>query len=123
VDADPDPDRRTGRPLMARQGPLDLQRAQHGLLRASERHERGISLRVNLVAALGGDGGADQAPVLGQDLRVALAQRLDQPRRTLDITEQEGDRATRKPLHAAARGSVRWVNTATAETLDSDRSI
>jgi hypothetical protein len=102
VDADPDPDQRTGGPVMARQGPLDLKRAPHRLLRARERHEKRIPLGVHLMAALGGDRGADQPLVLGQNLRVALPQRLDQPRRTLDVGEQERDRAARKLTHAAA---------------------
>ena len=72
VNADPDPDRRTGWPFMARQCPLDLKRAQHSLLHASERDEKRIPLRIHLMATLAGNGGADQAPVLGQDLRVML---------------------------------------------------
>src|SRR6516225_2262407 len=102
VNTDPNPDRRTGWPLMARQGPLDLKRAQHSLLRASERNEKRVPLRVHLMATLVRDGGADQLPVLSQDPRVAFPQRLDQPRRTFDVAEQEGDYPTRKPAHAAA---------------------
>src|SRR5262249_49316281 len=105
--ADPDPHRRTGRPGMARQRSLDLQRAQHCLLRAGERHEKRIPLGVHLMAALDGDRGADQSPVLGQNLRGALPQRLYQPRRTLDVREQERDRPTRKPAHAAASRAAR----------------
>jgi hypothetical protein len=59
VNADPDPDRCAGRPLVARQGPLDLQRAQHGLLRVGERHEERVALRVHLVAGVLSDGRAD----------------------------------------------------------------
>ena len=103
LNADPDPDRRTRRPLMARQCPLDLQPAQHGLLRGSERDEERIPLRVHLMAALPGDGGADQAPVLSQNPRVALSQRLDEPRRPLDIAEQEGDHPARRAAHALAQ--------------------
>ena len=44
---------------MASQCPLDLQRAQHSLLRASERHEKRIPLRIHFMATLPGDGGAD----------------------------------------------------------------
>jgi hypothetical protein len=101
VNADPDPDRRTIWPLMSRQRPLDLQRAQHGLLRTSERREERISLGIHLRATLPGDGRADQPPVLGQDLRVPLTQCLDQARRPLDVGEHEGDRPARKPAHPA----------------------
>jgi hypothetical protein len=80
VNTDPDSDRRTGRPLMPGQRPLDVKRAQHGLLCPGEGDEERVSLRIHLMTAMAGDGGADQAPVLGKDPRVALAQRLDQPR-------------------------------------------
>jgi hypothetical protein len=72
VDADPNPDRCTSGPLIVRQCPLDLKRAQHSLLRASERNEKSIPLRVHFVATLVGNGGAYQSPVLGQNLRIAL---------------------------------------------------
>ena len=87
---------------MTGQRPLDLKRAQHGLLCPGEGNEEGVSLRINLMTAMAGDRGADQAAVLGQDLRVAPSQRLDQPRRTLDIGEQEGDYPIGKLAHAAA---------------------
>src|SRR5262249_14966551 len=76
------------------------------LLRASERDEKCVPLGIHLMAALPRDGRADQPPVLGQDLRVALPQRLDQPRRSLDIAEQEGDRPLRQPAHLAAPPSA-----------------
>jgi hypothetical protein len=101
VNADPHPDRRAGWPLVARQGPLDLQRAQHGLLRVGKRHEERVALRVHLVAGVLSDGRADQPPVLGQDLPVAVSQGLDQPGRPLDIAEQECDQPARKPGHLA----------------------
>jgi hypothetical protein len=85
---------------MARQGPLHLQRAQDGLLGAGKRDEEGVALRIDLVARLADDGRADQPPVLGQNLHVALPQRLHQPGRALDIAEQEGDCPTRKLGHA-----------------------
>ena len=77
VNAHPDPDGHPGRPLVANQRPLNLQRAQHGLLRACERDEERVTLRVYLVASLTGDGRSDQAPVISQNLRVPLPQRLN----------------------------------------------
>ena len=91
---------------MARQRPLHVQRAQHGLLGARERHEEGVALRIYLVAIMTGDGLADQAPVLGENLCVTLPQRLHQPGRTLDVAEQERDRPTRKAGHAPASGQA-----------------
>jgi hypothetical protein len=101
VNAYPNPDGHPGRPLVAGQRPLHRQRAQNGLLRAPERDEERVALRVDLVASVAGDGRADQPPVVGQHLRVPLPQRLDQPGRALDVTEQEGDRAARKVSHGA----------------------
>ena len=101
VDADPDPDRRAGRPLVARQRPLDLHRAQHGLLRPGERDKKSIPLRVHLMTAMHGDRRPNQPPMLSQHLRIAFPQRLDQPRRPLDVREQEGDRPARQRAHPA----------------------
>jgi len=104
MNAHPDPDGRVGRPLMAGQRPLDLQRAQDRLLRARERHEERVTLGVNFVTGLPGNGRPDQAPVIGQNLDVLLPQRLDQPGRTFDIGEQEGNRAAREVSHGT--GSI-----------------
>jgi hypothetical protein len=90
---------------MARQCPLHLQGTKHRLLGACESDEKRIPLRAHLIAGLVGYGSADQAPVLGQNLGVALPERLDQPCRTFDIAEKERHRPARKPGHAAAR---RW---------------
>ena len=73
VNADPHPDLRAARPPVRRQRPLDVQRAQHSLLRARERGEERVALGVDLMAAMVSEGGADQAPVLRQHLRVPLA--------------------------------------------------
>jgi len=106
VNAHPDPDRRSGRPLVACQRPLNFQRAQDGLPRTRERHEEGVALRVYLVAVMAGNGRADQAPVLGENLCVTLPQRLHQPGRALDIAEQERDRPARKAGHALTSGQA-----------------
>ena len=111
VNAHPDSDRRVGRPLVACQRPLYLQRAQDGLLGIRERHEEGVALRVHLVAAMTGDGRPDQAPVLGENLYVTLAQRLHQPGRALDVAEQERDRPTRKAGHALTSGQAMITGT------------
>src|SRR5580704_13224211 len=97
--ADPHPDPGAGRPPVRGQRTLDVQRAQHRLRRAAERDEEPIPLHVHLMTAMRGDGRADQPPVLGQNLRIPVPQRLDQPRRALDIAEQERDQPTREPAH------------------------
>ena len=54
------------------------------------------------MARLPGDRRADQPPVLSQHRPILLPQRLDQPRRPLNIGEQERHRPARKPAHPAA---------------------
>jgi hypothetical protein len=62
--------------------------------RAAENVEEGISLRVNLDAAVGTERIAQETVVLGQGLGVALGTELVQePGRALDVSEEEGDRA------------------------------
>ena len=62
--------------------------------RRREGEEEGVALRVHLDPALGGARLPDHAPVLGERLRVALgAELVQQPRRALDVGEEEGDGA------------------------------
>jgi hypothetical protein len=101
VNADPHPHPPIGRPGVTRQPHLDRQRAQHRLLGRGEGGEERVPLGVHLMAVVPGDGGADQPLVVGQHLRIPVAQRLDQPGRPLDISEQKRDRPARKPAHPA----------------------
>ena len=80
-----------------------------GAGRRREGEEEGITLRVDLDASLGGTGSADHAAVLGESIGVPFgAERVEQPRRSLDVREQEGDGAAREiaphrgPDHATA---------------------
>ena len=62
-----------------------------------EGEEERVSLRVHLDAALGRAGVADDASVLGERLRVLLCAELVQElRRALDVSEEEGDGAGRE---------------------------
>jgi len=45
------------------------------------------------------EGSAQEAPMLSEHLRIAIAELLEQPRRALDVGEEERDRATRKLPH------------------------
>ena len=70
--------------------------------RGREGEEEGVALRVDLDAALGGAGLPDHAPVLGERLRVPLgAELVQQPRRALDVGEEEGDGAGREVVSHA----------------------
>ena len=79
--------------------------------RIGEHEEERVTLRVHLDAALGGEDLAKHPPVLCQRLRVRLRPELvQQPRRPLDVREQEGDgRARQLAPHArmiVARGPL-----------------
>jgi hypothetical protein len=58
-----------------------------------ERHDESVTLRVHLDAAVRREGFAERAPVLGEDLRIPSAVFLEKSGRSLDVREQEGDRA------------------------------
>ena len=61
-----------------------------------EREEEGVSLRVYLDAALGAHSLADDPAMLGERVRVCLCAELAQePRRSLNVGEEEGDSAGR----------------------------
>jgi hypothetical protein len=93
-----------GRPRLGRKGSLRRRGSPDRGTCASENGEEGISLLVDLdspgcVESLG-----EQAIVGRQELRVAVAaDLLQQPRRALDVREQEGDGAGRKLLFSFAQ--------------------
>ena len=65
--------------------------------RGRERDEERVALRVDLDAVVGSERGAEHAPVLGQSLGVRVGpERMKQPRRALDVGEEERDRAARE---------------------------
>jgi hypothetical protein len=86
-----------------RKGELLLCLSCRGDRRSGRREgdEEGISLRVDLDAAVASEGLAQHAPVLGEGVRVRLAELRQQPRRALDVREEEGDCAGRQVTHRA----------------------
>ena len=78
------------------QRPLGLHRRRDGLRGPCEREEERVALGVDLCTSVGGDGFPDDATMLGQGVRVGVSEVAQQPRRTLDVGEQEGDLAGRK---------------------------
>ena len=95
-------------PPIIRQRLLDCGRAGAGIERAVEDDKERIALGTELVAVIR----LQRLPLDGvmrqQHLGIAIAELLDQPRRSLDITEIEGDGAGRQLAHAAA---PEWVKT------------
>ena len=70
--------------------------------RRREGEEEGVALRIDLDAALGGACLTDHSAVLGERLCVALgAELVQQPRRALDVREEEGDGAGREVVSHA----------------------
>jgi hypothetical protein len=63
---------------------------------------KSITLRVDLDTALTRERIAQDTPMLRQNLRVAVAQLVRQPCRSLDVREQERDSAAREASHPPA---------------------
>jgi hypothetical protein len=69
------------------------------------------------------EGLAHQAPVLGELSRVSLgAELVEQPRRALDIGEEEGDHATRKLPHLLEQSEARATENVQSGALRARRA-
>ena len=84
--------------------------------RGRECEEEGIALRVDFDAVVTGASFSDQAAMPGECLRIALgAELVEQPRRTRDVGEEEGDRSGREITphrrHHASKQAVRVADT------------
>ena len=110
VDAHPDPDRLALGPVVCRERALPGRRPLDGVMCTREREEERVALRVVLDAAVRGERLAQQAPVRGEGVVVADAEESREPRRPLDVREEERDRPLRQLRHVAAwaQGSRRW---------------
>ena len=67
---------------------------------AGERDEERIALGVDLGAAVIGECLPEHLAMARQSLRIGIAELLQQPRRPLDVGEEEGDGAGRQLGHA-----------------------
>ena len=77
----------------ARQAALDLGRRRYGVLGAAESDEERVALRVDLVATVRAECLAQDALVICERLTVAISQLLEQLGRSLDVGEEQCDRA------------------------------
>lgn len=93
MDAHPHPDRCIKRPLMPGERPLPGDGCRDSLPRVVEGDEERVALRRDLVSVVRGPRLAQQPVVLVEDAVVVVAEVLQEPRRRLDIGEQEGDGA------------------------------
>ena len=76
--------------------------------RIGEGDEELVGAAVDLVAVRLRDRLADQPPVLREDLRVLVAELLDEGRRALDVREEESDVAGRGAAHACQSTAADW---------------
>jgi hypothetical protein len=91
VYADPHLDRAGGEHLG------DLPGGRNRSRRGREAEEERVPLRIDLDAVVAGAGRSDQATMLGQCFRIPLgAELVEQPRRALNVGEEEGDRSRRE---------------------------
>ena len=91
------------RPGVRGERPLRRDCGQRGVPRPAKGDEERVALRVDLLSAVLGEGRAQDAPVLGQHLAVAVAQLLEQAGRALDVREEEGDGPARELGHPRFR--------------------
>jgi hypothetical protein len=82
------------RPLVSGEVALGVDRGCHGVGCRAEGDEERVALRIHHAAFVGGQGGLQDARVLGQERVVPIAAHLlEQSSRALDICEEEGDGA------------------------------
>ncbi len=86
---------------MREQGELAFDGSEERVSRTRERDEERVALRVDLVSAVSGEGGAEQSLMVRKHAAVPLAELLDEPRRPFDVGEEEGDGAGGRLRHAA----------------------
>ena len=93
VDADPHAD------VFVRAGALHQSSSGNRVARARKGDEERVALRVHLVPALLLEDHPCELTVVQENARELVAELLQQPSRTLDVREEEGDCATRKLGH------------------------
>jgi hypothetical protein len=74
-------------------------RRSHGVTCAAKRHEERVTLGIDLLPASFRERRTKNSLVLREDGTVPIPELLQQPRRTLDIREEEGDGAAGKLGH------------------------
>ena len=90
------------RPRRRRERALCGQRGCEGTLGLGEGDEELVGPAVDLAPARLGDGVAHEPAVIGEELRVRVAELLHEARRALDVGEEQGDRAGGEAAHAAS---------------------
>jgi hypothetical protein len=81
---------------MRRNSPLRLLRRRERLVRIGEGNKEAVPLRVDLNAAVPRKRRPQQATVVAQHARVAVAERMQKPGRPFNVGEEKRDPARRK---------------------------
>ena len=103
VDADPQPKRFVRRPRLGRESSLHLDHGGKGIARSREGEKRPISGPVDLHATVRSRRLPDDLAHARSRGSEALAEEVEQPRRALDVCEDEGDRARRQVAAMSGR--------------------
>ncbi len=103
VDAHPDANLLTVWPGKRPERPLRGDGGGNGVAGTLERVEERVALRIELPPAPGTERVAHDPPVIGECLRVPVAQPLEELRRALDVGEHERDRSAVQRRHALSR--------------------
>jgi hypothetical protein len=77
-----------------RDGTLRRDGGRDRIFDAAERDTKSVALRVHFPAVIYRELGPKEPPMLGEHVRIARSEPLDHLRRTIDVGEEEGDRAT-----------------------------
>jgi hypothetical protein len=88
------------RPRVGGERALPVGRGRRRIARASEDVEERVSLRVDLLAAVSGERLTQKTLMLCEQVAVAVAEQFHQPRRSLHVGEEKGDRAPVPLRHA-----------------------
>jgi hypothetical protein len=112
VDPDPDPDR-LALPLVLGERLLTLRGRRHPLPRERKREEERVALHLHLDTAVVPEDLAQQSPVLRERANVRVtAQLLKQPRRSLDVREDQRDCTAGNLRHGLCQSVRRSVGRA-----------
>ena len=95
MDPDPEPHHAVGRPRLARERALELRRGKHRIPRPPEDEEYPVSCPVDLPAAVGAGGVANELAEPRPHRSEVPTQRVEEARRSLDVGEEQRHRPAR----------------------------
>jgi hypothetical protein len=109
VDSDTYPNGRISGPRLGSERPLQIGCCPNGIPCPLEREKGTVAGPVHFVPAPLGRGRADKLARSGTHRRVALAERMNEPRGPFDVGEEQRDRPTREAAQIVTSGHVHRV--------------